>query len=375
MIVFIHHSVNPYRVAFFNRLKKSKIKFKVYFLSKPAKNRKWKISDYKMDFDYEFLPGWKIYFLGGDHSYFQINHEIVAKLNEDSPKLIITIGWNYLATFIALVWAKFKKRKFVVWSESTEYEKSIQRLLTLPIIKILIRNSDYLISAGTRSKKYLLKLGARLKNICTAYYTVDTDRFINKIKSLRKKQGLIRKKYNINKKTMLVLFVGGFIKRKGVLELLHMAKLLQSHPLVFMLVGFGPLQGYIEKFINQNDLKNIINVGYVENNKTPSYYMDADVFILPSLEDTWGLVVNEAMCAGKPVIVSKYAGCSDDLVKNGINGYLIDPSNIKKNSQLIQSLINNNNKLKNMGKESFSIINKFNLDQNVQVVKDIWNRI
>src|SRR3990167_7305203 len=173
MIIFIHHSVNPYRVAFFNGLMKAKLPFKVYFLSKPAKNRKWKVTDFKMNFDYDFLGGRKIYLPRNDHSYFQLNANVWENLKKDNPDIIITIGWNYLATFIGFIYAKVFRKLFVIWSESTRYEGSVQRTLTLPIIKLLISRTDYFIASGKRAREYLVNLGAKRNNIKTAVYTID----------------------------------------------------------------------------------------------------------------------------------------------------------------------------------------------------------
>lgn len=371
MIVFIHHSVNHYRVAFFNKLAQSGVKFKVYFLSKPAKNRRWKVADFKMDFNYEFLDGWKLYVPGNDHSYFQLNRKVWSKLQKDNPTLIISIGWNYLATFTAFLNAKAKGRKFALWSESTVNEKSVQRTLTLPIIKLMLRNSDFLIAAGTNAKEYLLSLGANPKKILVAYYTIDTDQLINKINKESDKS-FIHRKFDLKKGVKTILFVGQLIKRKGVVQILNLAKKFKENTgIVFILVGYGPMEEDISNFIRANKLNNLRLAGFVPNDEVYKYYMSCDIFLLPSLEETWGLVVNEAMCAGKPVLVSKFAGSSADLVENGINGFIVNPYKEVTLVAKIKTLVEDNDLRKKMGNESLRKIRSINLTQNVNVIKEL----
>ena len=376
MIVFIHHSVNPYRVAFFNKLKKTGIGFKVYFLSAPAKNRRWKISDFNMKFNFEILKGQKIYFPGNDHSYFQLNSAVWSVLRKDNPDIVITIGWNYLAAFVGYVFAKLHRRKLVIWSESTLYENSLQRKLTAPFVKHIVRQSDYLIAAGTRAKEYLISLGAEKRKILIAYYTVDTEKLISQAKKNKNAYLQIRNRYNLSKRHKIVLYVGGFIKRKGIETLLGLAKeMKENNSIHFIYVGFGPMLSDMKKYIRLNSLSNIIIPGFVRNEEIIKYYLACDVFILPSLEETWGLVVNEAMCAGKTVLVSKYAGVSADLVKRNLNGYVIDPKDIKDIAKIISSLLSNPKKLRLMGNESIKLISKINIEKNISVIKMIIDKI
>lgn len=376
MIVFIHHSFNPYRVAFFNELAETDIKFTVLFLSKPAKNRKWKLRDYNIKFKYKVLEGKKFYVPGNDHSYFQLNLGIWNELGKINPDIVITIGWNYLASYIALLYCKLKGSKFVTWSESTKYEKSIQRSLTKPLVQLLVKNSDFLIAAGTRAKVYLVSLGAKENKIDIAYYTIDTKKLIKQVRTFKNNKSCLRIKHGINKGQKIVLFVGGLLKRKGVINLLQVANILRCNKdVVFLLVGFGPLASEVEKYIKQKKLKNVIMAGFVPNEKIMEYFVACDLFILPSLEETWGLVVNEAMCAGKAVYVSKYAGSSADLVEDRTNGRVIDPRNPRKVSKMIAKDLKNSKRLIKYGKKSLGKIKVINIKQNVDVVLEINKRL
>lgn len=374
MIVFIHHSVNPYRVAFFNKLANSTdIPFKVYFLSKPAKNRKWKVEDFKPDFDYQFLLGWKFYVPGNDHSYFQINWGVWKQLNKDNPDMIITIGWNYLAAFIGFLFARFKNKKFVVWSGSTKYEKSYFRTLTLPLVKLLVRFTDRFIAYGTRAKKYLIYLGADSKKINIAYNTIDTRQMMKRVEKLKSKKYDIRKEYGWDKDTKVALYVGQLIKRKGVDLLMQLVKEFRNKEnLKFVLVGYGPLEESIKEFVDKNRLDNLKLAGFVKNEDIMKYYVSSDIFLLLSREETWGLVVNEAMCAALPIIVSTYTGVSEDLVENGVNGFVVQPENTSHIKEKIEVILDDSSLLRKFGARSREIIETINLEQNVKVIEKIF---
>ncbi|HTA76994.1 MAG TPA: glycosyltransferase, partial [bacterium] len=99
--------------------------------------------------------------------------------------------------------------------------------------------------------------------------------------------------------------------------------------------------------------------GYIQYNQLPTYYGLAKVFILPSTTEQWGLVVNEAMAAGLPVLVSEKCGCAPDLVKNGVNGFQFDPYDQEKLSDLMIRISGQKAKLNAMGKQSQRIVSEW----------------
>ncbi|HEX7017427.1 MAG TPA: glycosyltransferase family 4 protein [Patescibacteria group bacterium] len=262
------------------------------------------------------------------------------------------------------------KIPFVTWSESTAYEKSWQRWLTLPLVKFLVRSSTATIAAGSRAKQYLLSLGARADSLYIAWYTVDTTTLTDNSKHITSKQKQqLKSKLNIPDTHLVVLYVGQFIERKGLLQLLQVAASLKNDLVSIICVGYGPLQTKMQTYKKTHSLKNLHIQTYVPNQKIHEFYTLSDVFILLSLEETWGLVVNEAMAAGKPVVVSKYAGSSDDLVKG--NGYIVDPNNVEDIAGKIRYMATHPQQRKQMGQKSEKIIATFTLAQNCNVVSEI----
>ena len=127
-----------------------------------------------------------------------------------------------------------------------------------------------------------------------------------------------------------------------------------------IIVGDGPQKEELLKLVNNLELKNdVFFIGAKSWKEVVDFYTISDVFILPSISEPWGLVVNEAMICGLPVIVSKRCGSYWDLVKEGINGFGFDPFNQKELEGIMLKFINNEVDMKKMGEESRNIIKDY----------------
>ncbi|GAI76670.1 unnamed protein product, partial [marine sediment metagenome] len=119
-------------------------------------------------------------------------------------------------------------------------------------------------------------------------------------------------------------------------------------------LGIGKA-AYLE-YVREHQIKNIFFEGFVQKEDIVKYYKLADVFVLPSFNEVWGLVVNEAMACGLPIISSKLAGVTRDLVKDGINGYSFDPDNIEELTEKLKTILGNNELRNKMRAKSLEII-------------------
>ncbi len=130
---------------------------------------------------------------------------------------------------------------------------------------------------------------------------------------------------------LVFLYVGQLIKRKGIAELLEgWAVFAQSaerrtQRMALVLVGSGPEEQNLRRQMSDLDLQNVLFLGSVDYDRLAPYYVAADAFIIPTLEDNWSLVVPEAMACGLPILCSKYNGCWPELVQEGRNGWVFDP--------------------------------------------------
>lgn len=327
-VLILHNIISPIRIFLFNELsnhyKAKGVALKVIFLSVSDKNRNWKV-DMKMNFDYEILKNIPIRVGKKDLFTFFINPSILKMIRRENPDKIISFGWDNLGTYIANWWCRKNNKSFVLWSGSTKYEKSWRRTLFNPLVKYLINRTTSFIAYGTRAKEYLLSLGANQKKIQIFYNTIDSNYFKDSLKNFNTSdKKALRKKLNIQT-NKVIMFNGQLIERKGIFELLlGFANYQKKYPDVsLLLVGNGREKERIKTFINRNLIHNIIFADFIQYHNIYKYYAISDLLILPSREEVWGLVINEALACGVPVITTEETGASVDLIKHGKNGYII----------------------------------------------------
>jgi len=126
-----------------------------------------------------------------------------------------------------------------------------------------------------------------------------------------------------------------------------------------LIVGSGPEHDHLTTLTADLQLQNVEFKGFIDNDATPELYFNADAFILPSFSETWGLVVNEAMAAGLPVLLSKGINAATVLLKEGENGFSFDPLNTDEITSAILKFINTSPEEKSaMSAASLNIINE-----------------
>ncbi len=359
-ILLLHNIITPYRVHQFNEMNKyytaSNIAFKVIFLSESDKNRHW--NNFDIQFSFDVLENAAIRFGKKDLYTFFINKNIYGLLEKENPDKIICFGWDHLAAYSSFYWTRKHNKEFILWSGSTAYEKSWRRHLFNPIVKYLVRHADKCIGDGTRHRDYLILLGAKPKNVEIFYVQVDIDYFINKSDEFSaddKKQ--FKKGLGINTQKT-ILFNGQLIERKGIFELLQGFRMYQEkhNDITLLILGRGMEKEKMQKIIANQNIQNIVFADFVPYEEVYKFYTISDMLILPSREEAWGLVINEAMACGLPVISTYETGAVDDLIEEGKNGYIIKsncPESIESSISKIyenklDKINNSRYKIKNM---------------------------
>ena len=237
------------------------------------------------------------------------------------------------------------------------------------ILKWLFKRVSVFLAIGKYNAEFYRFYGVPEEKIFLVPYTVNNDFFISKAKELLPKRIELRKKYNILEHIPLILFSGKLIDVKKTMDLLKAFEIVSKETraaLVF--VGDGKLRKELENYTDKNDIKNVYFTGFRNQTELPEFYAIADVFVLPSVHEPWGLVVNEAMCFGLPVIVSDQVGAGGDLVKDGINGYIYPACNINELAKLLKKLISDKEKINQMGQASLNIITKWSYKEGVEGV-------
>jgi glycosyltransferase involved in cell wall biosynthesis len=338
-VVILTEIISPYRIPVFNALAKHDgIDLKVIFLSETDSTlRQWHVYKDEIRFSYEVLRSWR--FRAG-RSHYLLNAGLSSALRTFSPDAIICGGYNYIASWQALMWARRRKVRFVLWSESNAQDS---RILSKPIEFLkarFLKSCDGFVVPGKSAFEYLRSLGSPAKRIFTAPDAVDNTFFATGAEKVRHQPAAFRERFGLPRR--FILFVGRLVPEKGVFDLLEAYAKLENDlrsdvGLVF--AGDGVCREELLKRSKQMSAGSVCFPGFAQREDLAGLYALAEILILPTYSDPWGLVVNEAMACGLPIIVSSVAGCAADLVEDGWNGYVVPPRDLEKLSAAVSTLV------------------------------------
>jgi glycosyltransferase involved in cell wall biosynthesis len=270
---------------------------------------------------------------------------------------------TFPALLTVLAWAKLHARVVILMMDS-KYDDQPRQSWKEWAKRRVMSLFDGGIVAGIHSKAYAEFLGIPPKRIFVGYDVVDNDYFSHQAEAVRENAPHLRKKYSLPENYFLAM--GRFDAKKNFLRLLeaysHYRQDYDDEAWGLVICGAGPLEYEIKLKANQLNLHQVQFPGFAQITDLPIYYGLARCFIMPSLGDTWGLVINEAMASGLPVLVSRACGCTPDLVQEGVNGYTLDPYDTGVLAQLMRKMSSGDLDLKAMGEASRTIIAGFSLE-------------
>lgn len=330
-IVIVTNIPSPYRIDLFYYMQTYLKEYEIHIIyaSQNVENRQWLIKEEKMLNSYILKS--KIIKVKDDMDtrHIQLPSNLMGILNELNPDVII--AWEYNPSALqSLIWAKLHGKKFIHLTDGTlNSEKNISKIQRFTR-KIITRNADSCIASSTKAKEKLLTWGVKEEAIFISLLTVDITQYIK-----------MKKIFGKNK----LLYVGSMIKRKG-LDLLIDALPYIDTEYELRIVGNGSkeeIDALSKQAKKLGVAEHISWCGFKTGNDLAREYNEATLFVLPTREDCFGLVLLEALCTSTPIVTSKYADGSYDIIKEGVNGFIVDPYNSKEMAEAINCLLQNQN--------------------------------
>ena len=190
------------------------------------------------------------------------------------------------------------------------------------IKKIVIKGATAYFASGEHAKNYFLKYGAKEDKIHIHNFTALREKDILTAPVSLEEKKRLREKLFLPVNAKLCIAVGRYIPLKRYDILLRLWKDMPKDK-VLLLIGGGPEKGNYENIIKENSLSNVILEDFHPFAELLEYYKAADVFVHPTSYDVWGLVINEAMACGLPIVVSDTCVAGLELIRNGENGYVV----------------------------------------------------
>jgi glycosyltransferase involved in cell wall biosynthesis len=358
-VLILSEIISPYRIPVFNALARHEgMDLHVAFLSETdAGLRQWRVYKDEIHFSYEVLPSAR--FRAGRGSLL-LNWRLRFCLKKIAPDTIICGGYNYVASWEALWWAKKHGAELVLWSESNGHDARAGLEWVESLKAYFLSRCDRFVVPGKASFEYLQSLGSPAGSISIAPNAVDNDWFLTQAENVREVSYEFREKLALPER--FVLYVGRLVPEKGVFDLLEAYAGLDNgirSKIGLVFAGNGPGKAELEWQARNVSPGLICFPGFLHREDLAGLYALADALILPTHSDPWGLVVNEAMACGLPIIVTNVAGCSVDLVEDEWNGYVVPPHDAEELRAAIESLLLDSQLRQKMGMHSWRRIRDY----------------
>jgi glycosyltransferase involved in cell wall biosynthesis len=311
-----------------------------------------------------------------DNVYFHFDPRVFWEIAHTKSDVLIAYGYGSLTTWGVALLAKLFNITFVIWSDSRlEYELK-RSPITLWAKSLLHRFSEHFIASSTSSQMFLEHMGIPKDNITVAPYAINNIDFFMKFKKWKCLSAEIRSELNIPNKSVVILYVGRMVKEKGINELItSFSNMPNKSKLSLVLVGDGNDRTEFEEMVKNLELTNVIFTGYVPHAKIAKYYAIGDIFVLPSYKDVWGLVVNEAMVCGLPIVTTHEVGAWRDLVQSKKNGFVIKSRDADALTAVLIDLCNDQNLRRSMGQYSHQLIQQWDIHHALKSVGFVLKKV
>ena len=347
----------PYRIPIFNIINSILGKnFLVIYAARKEPNRLWDLGN--LDFNHIFLEE-NIEEKEDGFNYVHNNKDILKHLISFSPDYIITTGFNPTHLY-AYLYSKLFFKKHIYWSDGTLFTEKNLTWKHKFLRKIIFKTSYSFLGPSNDNKKLYMSYGVKEKNIYKTHLCVDNDKFLNN--------------NTFSEREFDLMFAGQFIDIKNPLFFISIIKKLskQKNDLNVLIIGDGTLKKTI-----LDELNNLTNIkytypGFIPQSELTKYYSSSKIFLFTTKQDAWGVVANESLASGTPVLVTPFAGVANDLVKDDYNGYVLDINEDIWVDRILK-ILDNEELWTSLSRNSIDSIKNFNFNNAAKGILDACN--
>jgi len=313
----------PFRIPLFNALGiVPNVELHVAFLAEEDPRRThYRVYRDEFAFDEVVLRGAGLR-RGGRWLVF--NRGVLRLLRRTRPDVILLGGWNQPAFWQVLLAARAMRTPVLLWVESTDSDARVGGAVAQWARRAALWLAAGFVVPGSASRAYLRGLGVAAERIAVAPNAVDTRIFGERFdrSAVRGRLGL---------EGCVFLYVGRLDEEKGVYVLVSA---MRDVPGTLVLIGSGPLEDELRGSAGER----VRVVGALQRDELPPWYAAADVFVLPSRSEPWGMVLNEAAAAGLPLVATDAVGAAHDLIEPGGNGFRVPVDDVTALAEALRAL-------------------------------------
>lgn len=361
-ILFLTNYPSPYRVNFFDELGKL-CDLTVLYFAKPTayRDENWFVESNGY-FKAVQLGKRKLAFRG---KTVCLDVTDWLKQNWDA---IVVCGYSLPTTIYAITWLRRKKIPFYMEVDGGLVRETSG--MKYRFKKSLVSAASWWLGTGVHTREYLVNYGAKADRVYSYPFTslYEADILPKPVTPEEKQQ--LRRELGMGEEKV-ILYVGRFTWEKGMDALLDAAVDLPRDTGIYF-IGGEPTDGHLA-FCKEKNLKNVHFVGFTKKAALLGYYRAADLLVLPTHSDVWGLVINEAMACGLPVVTTDKCVAGMELIQNGVNGYIIP---VKQHAPLVEAIrkvISGDHAA--MGAAALEAIRPYSLENMAKIHMDIFESV
>lgn len=364
----VTYNKNPYRMKQFKEFTEiNNHEFKFYYCRNI--DRKWKVNNEELIKEKEL----NIIFRSNRFGYLNSGLIDIVKNND----LILIGGYEQLTYIFLSVLCRIYKKSYVLIFDGISCNKLKQKKNSIKYMlkKIVIKNSKAIFGNGKVSRIYFKKnFGKKDNEIYNQYLTIDSKAIIKNNNNALEYRKYYRKKYGIDINKKVIFYSGRVIRLKNIDSIIEaISRIKNKDEYVLFIAGGGEEEENIKVLAKEKKV-NIIITGFIKDQgELFKHYYLGDIFTLMSVDEAWGLVVNEAMYAKLPIVLSNRCGSALDLIKENKNGFSLDPVDINGLKECYINIFNMD--LKSMGEESFNIIKEWSFENSRKELEKLLKNI
>ena len=366
-VALLTNFIPPYRKSLYTELDQEIDSLTIFVSQEMEKNRNWKVDHGNLKVIVQkgirYQKTWKGTYGYNEKTVVQVPYDTFFKLKKFNPDIVISSELG-VRSILSAIYCKTHKKPLVLWLALSEHTERNKKGFRLFIRRWILKASTTILCNGTSAAEYIKSLGIE-KKMTHIPYTSDFD--------IKPK---VPRKNNLVK---TILYTGQLTERKGIKEmsvaLNNWSTSNTDKKICLLVAGEGPEKAKLAQLQNLPNIE-VKFLGHVPYKKLQDLYLSSNLYLFPTLADEWGVVINEAMACGLPIIGSIYSQAAEEMIADGKTGWLFDPRDQQSFLKVLTEAIDTPPEtLEKMGNRSIQIIRNFTpkmvSDRIIEVLKTI----
>lgn len=314
----------PYRLPLYRRIAESgEVDLEIAFCAETQPDRPWSIDEELGTVPHRILRGFPLTRRSSRNTFvYEVNPSVIPLLVRGRFDLLVIGGYAVFAEQAAIAYARVTRRPYLLHVEShlgKPRSDAVARAKSLVLPHVIGAAAGGL-AVGSAARRYLQAYGLARDRIHILPNTIDVDAYSRAARQVRTDASEIRRDRDLPERYLL--FVGRLVGAKGVSDLLAAHAALGPDAPQLLVAGEGPLRTLLD------DARNVRLLGFQDTARLIELYALAQSLVVPSHDEPWGVVVNEALACGTPVIASSAVGAAEDLIRDGIDGRVVPSGDV-----------------------------------------------